>query len=213
MSRVGSGALAALFVGSMLVASSAAPSGAATHSTAATVEFRPVLSDVPPATPTSTTMAPANRVDAGVKIGICDVAGVAQLPVVPTTDWKLAKPAECVVYPHRDGGASAPRYFLGAAEVTKNDVKRARAQFLAGEGWTVRFDLTKAGGKAWDALAEQQFHQRIAVTFAGNVVAIPTVEPDRSTYVPFQAPIVISGNFTRRQAQTLAAAARGANGG
>jgi preprotein translocase subunit SecD len=103
-----------------------------------------------------------------VKIAICDTAGVEQLPVVPTTPWRLAKPEECVVYPDLVGGSSAPRYYLGPAGVTASDIKRARAEFVAGQGWTVKLTLTKAGSRAWDALAEQQFHQQVAITASGT---------------------------------------------
>jgi hypothetical protein len=114
---------------------------AVARSTASTVEFRPVLAELPPESTTSTTMGPADRVDVGVKIAICDVVAVGQLPVVPTTKWRTAKPEECVVYPDLSAGRHSSRKYLGPAAVTTSDVKRARAEFVAGQGWTVKLTL------------------------------------------------------------------------
>ena len=185
---------------------------AVARSTASTVEFRPVLADLPPESTTSTTMGPADRVDVGVKIAICDVVAVEKLPVVPTTEWRTAKPEECVVYPDLSAGRHSSRKYLGPAAVTTSDVKRARAEFVAGQGWTVKLTLTRAGAKAWDTLAEQQFHKQVAITASGRVASAPLIQPNNQTFTSFGGVAVISGGFAQKEAQVLAHLAAPDNG-
>ena len=199
-------------VGVLVMGAATLGTPAAARSTASTVEFRPVLAELPSESATSTTMSPADRVDAAVKIATCDVAAVEQLPVVPTTKWRTAEPEECVVYADRSSSDGAPRYYLGPAGVTTTDVKRARAEFVSGQGWTVKLTLTNAGSKAWDTLAEQQFHQQVAVTASGKVVSAPTIEPNDSAFTSFGGVAVISGSFTQKQARSLALLAAPDNG-
>jgi len=196
--------VAALLVALVLVVTASATASAASRTRGSAVEFRPVLAALPAAATTSTTMSPADRVEAAVKIATCDVAAVQQLAVVPTTKWPTAKPDECVVYPDLSGGQGASRYYLGPAAVTTRDIERARAEFMAGQGWTVRFDLTKSGSRDWDALAEQQFHEQVAVTASGRVVSAPTIQPSDERFQSFDGTAVISGSFTAKQAHGLA---------
>ena len=203
-SRATVAALVAVMVMVVTASAASASAAAASRTHASTVEFRPVLAQLPAAPTTSTTMTPADRVDAAVKIATCDVAAVQQLFVLPTTKWPTAKPEECVVYPDLSGGQGASRYYLGPAAVTTRDIERARAEFMAGQGWTVRFDLTKSGSRDWDALAEQQFHEQVAVTASGRVVSAPTIQPSDETFQSFDGTAVISGAFTAKQAHGLA---------
>ena len=104
------------------------------------------------------------------------------------------------------------RYYLGPAGVTTDAVRRARAELVTGQGWSVHLDLTRAGSRAWDALAEQQFHQQVAITASGKVVSAPIIQPNDATFESFGGTAVISGSFTRKQAEALALVARPANG-
>ena len=76
------------------------------RATKTTFELRPVLAPLPAAGTTSTTLAPADRVDAGLKEAMCDEAGVAQLAVVPTTPLAVAHATDCVVFPAWPGRPS-----------------------------------------------------------------------------------------------------------
>jgi preprotein translocase subunit SecD len=174
------------------------------------VEFRPVLASLPPAAATSSTLAPADRVDAALKVASCDAAAVQALPVVPTTASRTAKADDCVVFPETSGGPSAVRYYLGPA--ADLPVKDARSQFVTGQGWTVKIDFTKAGARAWDRLAEAQFHDQVAITYEGGVVAAPTIQPANSEFESFGGVGVISADFTQKEAAALAGAARLARG-
>jgi preprotein translocase subunit SecD len=186
--------------------------GASARETKSTLEFRAVLTELPPAGVTTTSLAPADRTDAAVKIATCDTAAVEQLPVVPTTTLAVANADTCVVFPQRPGRATSPRYYLGPAALSNRAVKRANAIFVSGIGWAVKLNLTKAGSAAWDQLADQQFHEQVAMTLGGIVLSAPTVQPNEVTFSSFGGTAVISGAFTQKQAKAIAAAARGANG-
>lgn len=205
MNRRLSGALAAATVFAALLGAGTASA----KTPPATVELRAVLAMVPPEPTVSTTLAPADRLDAATKVATCDRAGVAQLAFVPTTTWQTAGPDDCVVFPdHR----SDARYLLGPAKVTSSDVKRATAAFVSGQGWTVRLDLTRRGAKAWDALARQQFHGQVAMSASGRVLAAPTIQPNDETFTSFDGVAVVSSDFTRKEAQAVAVLARHRSG-
>jgi hypothetical protein len=201
--KVGRAAMAAAVVTALVVG--ATTSGASARTAASTVEFRPVLRQLPPTTGTATPDATTAAMVAG-----CDVDAVEQLPVVPTTRWRAATAEHCVVFP--DFVDTTRRYYLGPAGVTPDAVRRARAEFVTGQGWTVRLTLTRAGSRAWDALAEQQFHHQVAITASGKVVSAPIIQPNDATFESFGGTAVISGSFNRKQAEAVAILARPPNG-
>ena len=104
----------------------------------------------------------------------------------------------------RAGGKSAPRYYLGPAELTASSVDRAVPQFSAGQGWTVKVDLTDSGSSKLDAFARRQFHKPIAITLVGVVRSAPVVQPDARSFRSFGGTIQISGDFSGREAEDLA---------
>ena len=168
-----------------------------------------MLAQLPSATTTSSTLAPADRADAAAKVESCDVAAVQALPAVPNSMRRTAKPGQCVVYPDLQGGDDAPRYYLGPAEVTTADVRKARAELVPGNGWTVRLDLSKAGSRAWDDLTREQFHGQVAFVVDGQVVSVPTIQPANATFESFGGVAVISGAFGKQQAAAFARLANG----
>jgi len=189
-----------------LVALAAATLGAVSVPARASVprvQVRAVLTMLPPASATSSTLAPAERVDAAVKVADCDLAAVQALAVVPTT-LRTAKPAECAVYAEQQGGATTPRFFLGPGKVTNADVRKARAGFVNGQGWTVRLDLTTSGSRAWDDLTREQFHGQVAFVVDEKVVAAPTIQPSSATFESFHGVAVVSGVFGEKGAATIA---------
>ena len=136
-------------------------------------------------------------------VASCDANAVATLQTIPTTAPADDQPTECVVLPAR-GGKSAPRYYLGPAELTASSVDRAVPQFSAGQGWTVKIDLTDSGSSKFDAFARRQFHKPIAITLVGVVRSAPVVQPDARSFRSFGGTIQISGDFSRREAEDLA---------
>ncbi len=169
------------------------------------LQFRAVLGEVPSeaSTPTS---APVDVAATRKVVASCDATAVGQLAFVPTTKATNARAGACVVLPGRPGGASSPRYYLGPAPDIR--VASARPQFLAGQGWTVRVELTELGSANWDRLAEQQFHQQVAMVLDGVVQSAPTIQPDDQTFTSFDGTAVLSGSFTKASATAVAAAAR-----
>jgi preprotein translocase subunit SecD len=204
MNRRSWAASAALVV--VLVAVVSIPATAAGRAPAR-VEFRPVLAPLPSAANVPPASAPVDPAAARAAIASCDVATVVALAVIPTTRSGAAASRACVVFPERPGGRAAPRFYLGPVGVTPRAIKHAQAQFVSGQGWTVRLVLTKAGAGAWDALARQQFHQQVAITLDGQVVSAPTIQPADQEFTSFGGTAVVSGNLTPRQATALAVAA------
>jgi preprotein translocase subunit SecD len=170
------------------------------------VEFRPVISTLPAAGTTSTS-SPADVATARDAVARCDDAAVAQMGSVPTTPTTDIQGEQCVVLVGKGGD----RYYLGPAAVATDAVKTANAQFVPGQGWTVKLMLTKAGSKAWDRLAEQQFHKQAGIVVSGKVVAAPTIEPNGPKFSTFGGTAVISGVFTRKEALAAAQRIRAAN--
>jgi preprotein translocase subunit SecD len=186
----------------------------------AELRFRPVLAPLPseaaekvassttttttPGATTSTTGPPATDAEARAAIAACDTAKVAALKTVPTTDRADDKLDACVVLPNKPGGAKAPRYYLGKAGLTGAAVASAKKDFVSGQGWTVKMDLTSKGSSQWDALASQQFHKQVAIVLDGLVQSAPQIQPQDQAFTSFGGTAVISGNFTQSEAGDLA---------
>src|SRR5207237_3512836 len=125
----------------------------------AELRFRPVLTPLPSevqqakdASTTTTTAAGAtttttvpqpSTAQARVAIASCDDATVATITEFPTTTRAGDQRDKCVVLPNKPGGKNAPRYYLGKAALTgKGTVDTAKAEFVSGQGWTVKMSLT-----------------------------------------------------------------------
>jgi hypothetical protein len=174
-----------------------------------TVEFRAVVSPIVPLG-VATTSVPVDLAAAKATVASCDYAGVDQLPFVPTTRKGASRPTDCVVFPEQPGGPNAVRYYLGRAGDLP--VEDAKPEFVPGQGWTVKIEFTKAGSKAWDRMAKEQFHRQVAITYEGVVVSAPTIQPNDVTFTSFDGVAVVSGGFKQKEAIALAAAAHFANG-
>jgi len=134
----------------------------------------------------------------------CDVSAVEALPKIPTTSREDDKRGDCVVLPDKPGGPKAGRYYLGPAALTGKAVSSAKAEFVSGQGWTVKMDLTDSGSSKWDSLAQQQFHKQVAITLDSIVQSAPTIQPDQQTFSSFNGTAVISGRFSQGDAEDLA---------
>ncbi|HEX5587704.1 MAG TPA: protein translocase subunit SecD [Acidimicrobiia bacterium] len=191
------------------------------------LRFRPVLlapgavppkpgAAVPPSTssttaPTSTTAAPtpeataAELAAAQQAVASCDANAVAALPSAPTTTRGKDTRDACVILPDKD--SPKVRYYLGPAGLTGKVVASAKAEFISSEGWTVKMDLTDDGSAQWDQLAQQQFHQQVAIVLDGEVRSAPTIQPNDAAFTSFGGTAVISGGaggFSSGDAQDLA---------
>jgi preprotein translocase subunit SecD len=158
--------------------------------------------------PTTTTAAPtpeatAAEIEAANQaVASCDAAAVVALTSVPTTSRAGDTRDACVVLPDQDN--KQIRYYLGPAGFTGSVVSSSKAEFASGEGWTVKIDLTDAGSEQWDNLAEQQFHQQVAIVLDGEVHSAPTILPDAQTFESFGGTAVISGSMEGDEAKDLA---------
>jgi preprotein translocase subunit SecD len=172
------------------------------------LQFRPVLGQLPSSgstTATTATTTAASGAAARAAVASCDLAAVTALPVVPTSNRADKQAGACVVLPESPGGKRVARYYLGPAGLDEGSLARARAEFVSGQGWTIRLDLTKAGSATWDALAQAQFHQQVALVVDGLVLSAPTIQPSDQTFSSFGGIAVISGRFTAKSAKSLAA--------
>ncbi|MET0421298.1 MAG: protein translocase subunit SecD [Acidimicrobiia bacterium] len=158
--------------------------------------------------PTTTTVPPtaeesaAQLAAAQEAVKSCDPNAVVALESVPTTTRANDKRDSCVVLPDQDN--PKVRYYLGPAGFTGTVVSSAKSEFVAGQGWTVKMDLTDSGSQKWDKLAEQQFHQQVAIVLDGKVHSAPNILPDAATFSSFGGTAIISGSMDQGEAQDLA---------
>ena len=205
MRRLGVTVLLGLTVATAAVATTPAGASAAK---AVHLQFRPVLGQLPSSGTTTVTTTAVSAAPARAAVASCDLAAVTALPVVPTSTSAERAPRTCVVLPESPGGPRVGRYYLGPAGLDEQSLTSARGEFVSGQGWTIRLDLTQAGSAKWDALARAQFHQQVALVADGLVLAAPEIQPADQTFQSFDGIAVISGRFTAKSAKALAAGLR-----
>jgi preprotein translocase subunit SecD len=184
----------------------------------ATVQFRPVLADIPPAQ--STPVSPSATQVAASAIASCDASELTTLvqsgTVLPTTSREDNKPEDCVILPIRD---SKPRLLL--APVTANaslgvpaglsgsDVSGATSTYQAGQGYAVDVTLKNEGLTKFNQLAAAAYdpsspgsnspRDEVAIVLDGLVYSNPAFQTPS-----FSGPIQITGTFSKSQASDLA---------
>jgi preprotein translocase subunit SecD len=132
------------------------------------------------------------------------------IPPDPTfTDIKTTSPGKDfkndeVLLPEL--GDSGVRYVLGPEQLTGRAVKKAVAQQDQAGAWVVNYTLTGTGSPAWDKVAEDNFHQLLAIELDGVVQSAPLIQPSQSTFTSFDGSGEISGSFTEGSAKNLALA-------
>jgi preprotein translocase subunit SecD len=128
----------------------------------------------------------------------------AQFETYPSTSSTDDVKNATVLLPYADPSVDGTgRMVLGPSTVTGTAVKSASAQLQSNQ-WTVSIVLTGPGSKAWDTLAEQQFHAIIGIDLDGQVISAPITQPTQSSFTSFDGQVEISGNFTENQAKALA---------
>jgi hypothetical protein len=121
----------------------------------------------------------------------------------PSTSPAQDDPADTVLLPGGSLAGGSARYVLGPAQLTGAAVQSAAPKFSNGD-WAVDVSLTDTGSEAWDAMAEQQFHQMVGVDLNGQILSAPIVQPTQSSFASFDGQLEISGGFTQAQATTVA---------
>jgi preprotein translocase subunit SecD len=103
-------------------------------------------------------------------------------------------------------GSPGTRLLLGPSELTGQSIGKAVAQQDQFGAWVVNYTLTKKGSPEWDAVADKNFHQALAIELDGVVQSDPLIQPEQSTFTSFDGSGEISGSFTEAGAKNLAIA-------
>ncbi len=128
-----------------------------------------------------------------------------QFATYPATPASGADDRSTVLLPGSPSAGSG-RFVLGPAGMTRSGVESARA-LLVGDGqWVVELDLNGVGATQWNALAQLQFHAIVGVVYEGRVVSAPLTQPSQSEFSSFHNQLQVSGDFTKQEAETFAAA-------
>jgi preprotein translocase subunit SecD len=166
-----------------------------------------------PAATTPTTAAPAETTT---------VAPTSTTAGLATTKPEDDKVDQQVVLPEKDtSGSVVRRFLLGPAFLTGSAVSGADAVFnQSANEWQVNLNM-KGGSNGidtWNRVTQLCFagdatcpgigsrgKGLVAITLDGVVQSAPEIQPDNSTFSPFQADqISISGNFGENEAKNLA---------
>ena len=103
-------------------------------------------------------------------------------------------------------GQPGVRYLVGKSELTGQAIGKATAQQDQLGAWVVNYNLTKKGSPEWDAVANKNFHQAVAIELDGVIQSAPFILPGQSTFTSFNGSGEISGSFTEQSAKNLAIA-------
>jgi preprotein translocase subunit SecD len=169
----------------------------------------------PVATPATTTVAAAPTTTAKAAGGATTTiaSGVPVTTIVPTipdpnlptsldtTGLGEDSPEKTVILPEKRNDPDSRRYLLGPAEVQGAVVDTASAVISPSGQWTVDLRLNGTGAALWDAMAEKNYQQRIAIVLDGEALSAPVIQTKR-----FGGRAEISGSFKEREAKDLATA-------
>jgi len=124
--------------------------------------------------------------------------------VVKTTKPTNDLPTNNVILPLL--GSPGVRYLLGKSELTGQAIGKAVAQQNQVGAWVVNYTLTKTGSPQWDAVAQKNFHQALAIELDGVIQSAPLIQPTQASFTSFAGNGEISGSFTQQGAKNLAIA-------
>ena len=103
-------------------------------------------------------------------------------------------------------GHPGVRYLLGPSQLTGQSIGKAFAQQDTLGQWVVNYNLTKTGSPLWDAVAQHNFHQLLAIELDGVIQSAPIIQPTQNAFTSFAGSGQISGSFTEASAKNLAIA-------
>jgi len=127
---------------------------------------------------------------------------------VPSTSADDVDPSNSVLLPTdpKAGAQQYARFVLGKASLDASAIASASALFDNSiDAWAVTYTLTPSGSRAWDQVAEANFHQYVALDLDGLVMSAPLIQPNQSSFTSFDGRGEISGNFNAVSAKALAA--------
>jgi preprotein translocase subunit SecD len=132
----------------------------------------------------------------------------AALAGVPSTSAANETGAATVLLPESSAGIlpGGPRCVLGPAEMSSASVAWAKAVRNQTGAWVVLYETTTRGSALFDKVAEENFHQLLAIDFNGKVVTAPIIQPSQSSFTSFNGRGEISGDLTKAGARALAQA-------
>jgi preprotein translocase subunit SecD len=101
------------------------------------------------------------------------------------------------------GAQQYARFVCGPAQLDGTAIASATAVFDTSiNAWAVSYNLKEVG--PWDTVAEENFHQYVAIDLDGFVESAPLIQPSQASFTSFQGKGEISGSFTEATAKTLA---------
>ena len=104
------------------------------------------------------------------------------------------------------GAQQYSRFVLAEASLSAAAIASASAIFDTSiDAWVVTYTFTPSGARAWDQVAQANFHQYVAIDLDGVVESAPLIQPNQVVFTSFAGKGEISGNFTAASAKTLAA--------
>jgi hypothetical protein len=131
-----------------------------------------------------------------------------QFASVPSTSVKRAGYAsDTVLLPGLHGACDqvkTTRCVLGPSVMSSRAIASATVTQTPTHQWVVDYSTTDAGAALWDRVAEQNFHQLLAVEVNGVVYTAPILQPTQSAFSSFNGKGELSGNLTRSEAVRLA---------
>jgi preprotein translocase subunit SecD len=198
-----------------------------TIGTTAQLYFRPVLCGAQPYLTSATTKAPTgglptcgqqyltNQSNLGVTPNSSAQNGYTansvqadpQFTAYRSTSAKQDNPNAEVLLPAdpQAGTQQYSRFVLGPAQLKGNAIASSSAVFDTSiNQWAVSYTLTSSGSPAWDRVAQENFHQYVAIDLDGLVESAPIIQPTQSGFSSFQGKGEISGSFTEGTAKNLA---------
>jgi preprotein translocase subunit SecD len=103
--------------------------------------------------------------------------------------------------------ANTGRYVLGPEQLTGHSIGSATATQDQTGNWVVDYNLTGTGSPLWDKVAQENFHQYLALELDGVVQSAPLIQPTQSSFTSFDGKGEISGGgMTEADAKQLALA-------
>jgi preprotein translocase subunit SecD len=101
------------------------------------------------------------------------------------------------------GAQQYARFVLGPSQLKGSAVASASAVFdTTISQWAVSYVLKAV--TPWDTVAQENFHQYVAIDLDGLVESAPLIQPQNAQFTSFAGKGEISGNFTQATAKTLA---------
>lgn len=129
------------------------------------------------------------------------------LTSVPSTSRSADRPSATVLLPALANNCYAKGYrcVLGPAEMTGSSIQSAAAEHIQTGQWVVDYRTTPRGGPLWDKVANENFHQELAIEVNGFVYSAPLIQPGQSSFSSFGGRGEVGG-LTKAQAIHLAQA-------